>query len=364
MPRDRILGRALALPDIPWLGSKAAGRTGMPARRRRHSCLRHSCRRRGDDAPPAHPVPRGRLLCDVGRGARARDVGERPRRARRDLAGRRARPAHADRGAAPRIAALRRDGAASRRRPRTGARAAGGTERSPASRPRAGALAELRPVSSRAANIRAAEERSSPPPGPGSTVRIRPRSPATCLFIDGRRGRRSPGRSPMPRPAKIVRWRPPLDLASAHGRPSHFDQGGRLAARFGTRPRPRWSRARTLVPARASAHARIGSTTKPGRGSTNGDRGVPCDAVPAVLPAGARTAGPLPAEPYRRRPAPGGSSTRSRTSGECLFRSRSGEPHRRRVRRTRIPNPSRRSACAARRSRASGSRSGSGSRQG
>ena len=59
------------------------------------------------------------------------------------------------------------------------------------------------------------------------------------LFIDGRRDAEIAWALAHGRPAKIVLLAGrPLDLARAEGRPFFFDQGGRLAARFGLRFTP------------------------------------------------------------------------------------------------------------------------------
>ena len=59
------------------------------------------------------------------------------------------------------------------------------------------------------------------------------------LFVDGRREAEIDWALEYARPAKIVLLAGrPLDLARTHGRPFFFDQGGRLAARFGLRFTP------------------------------------------------------------------------------------------------------------------------------
>ena len=59
------------------------------------------------------------------------------------------------------------------------------------------------------------------------------------LFIDGTRASEVAWALEYARPAKIVLLAGrPLDLARTHGRPFFFDQGGRLAARFGLRFTP------------------------------------------------------------------------------------------------------------------------------
>ena len=59
------------------------------------------------------------------------------------------------------------------------------------------------------------------------------------LFIDGTRASEVAWALDHARPAKIVLLAGrPLDLARTHGRPFFFDQGGRLAARFGLRFTP------------------------------------------------------------------------------------------------------------------------------
>ena len=59
------------------------------------------------------------------------------------------------------------------------------------------------------------------------------------LFVDGRRAAEIAWALAYERPAKIVLLAGrPLDLARRHGRPFFFDQGGRLAARFGLRFTP------------------------------------------------------------------------------------------------------------------------------
>ena len=59
------------------------------------------------------------------------------------------------------------------------------------------------------------------------------------LFVDGRREAEVAWALEHAKPAKIVLLAGrPLDLARTHGRPFFFDQGGRLAARFGLRFTP------------------------------------------------------------------------------------------------------------------------------
>ena len=59
------------------------------------------------------------------------------------------------------------------------------------------------------------------------------------LFVDGSRGAEIAWALAHERPAKIVLLTGrPLDLMQRHGRPFFFDQGGRLAARFGLRFTP------------------------------------------------------------------------------------------------------------------------------
>ena len=59
------------------------------------------------------------------------------------------------------------------------------------------------------------------------------------LFVDGRRGAEIAWALKHAKPAKIVLLAGrPLDLARRHRRPFFFDQGGRLAARFGLRFTP------------------------------------------------------------------------------------------------------------------------------
>ena len=59
------------------------------------------------------------------------------------------------------------------------------------------------------------------------------------LFVDGRREAEIAWALSHDRPAKIVLLAGrPLELARRHGRPFFFDQGGRLAARFGLRLTP------------------------------------------------------------------------------------------------------------------------------
>ena len=71
------------------------------------------------------------------------------------------------------------------------------------------------------------------------------------LFVDGRRDAEIAWALAHGRPSKIVLLAGrPLDLARRHGRPFFFDQGGRLAARFGIAATP------SLVN-RAGAHLRI-----------------------------------------------------------------------------------------------------------
>ena len=71
------------------------------------------------------------------------------------------------------------------------------------------------------------------------------------LFVDGRRDAEIAWALAYGRPSKIVLLAGrPLDLARRHGRPFFFDQGGRLAARFGIAATP------SLV-SRDGAHLRI-----------------------------------------------------------------------------------------------------------
>ena len=71
------------------------------------------------------------------------------------------------------------------------------------------------------------------------------------LFIDGTRDSEVAWALAHERPAKIVLLAGrPLDLARAHGRPFFFDQGGRLAGRFGLRATP-------SLMTREGAHLRI-----------------------------------------------------------------------------------------------------------
>ena len=79
----------------------------------------------------------------------------------------------------------------------------------------------------------------------GARVNPLARHPLTrdLLFVDGRRAAEVEWalarEEESGRPAKIVLLAGrPLDLARAHGRPFFFDQGGRLAARFGVRRTP------------------------------------------------------------------------------------------------------------------------------
>ena len=75
----------------------------------------------------------------------------------------------------------------------------------------------------------------------GSRVNPLARHPLSrdLLFIDGRRDAEIAWALKHEGPAKIVLLAGrPLDLARTHGRPFFFDQGGRLAARFGLRFTP------------------------------------------------------------------------------------------------------------------------------
>ena len=97
------------------------------------------------------------------------------------------------------------------------------------------------------------------------------------LFVDGRRDAEIAWALAHGRPSKIVLLAGrPLDLARRHGRPFFFDQGGRLAARFGIAATP------TLVTREGTraggAHLRI--TEIPldddiGRGPATADEGSP-----------------------------------------------------------------------------------------
>ena len=91
------------------------------------------------------------------------------------------------------------------------------------------------------------------------------------LFVDGRRDAEIAWALGHARPSKIVLLAGrPLELARRHGRAFFYDQGGRLAARFGIAATPS-----LVVP--DGAHLRI--TEIPldefGRDSSNGDQGVP-----------------------------------------------------------------------------------------
>ena len=92
------------------------------------------------------------------------------------------------------------------------------------------------------------------------------------LFVDGRRDAEIAWALAHGRPSKIVLLAGrPLDLARRHGRPFFFDQGGRLAARFGIAATPSLVR-------RDGAHLRI--TEIPldhdiGRGPATADEGNP-----------------------------------------------------------------------------------------
>ena len=92
------------------------------------------------------------------------------------------------------------------------------------------------------------------------------------LFVDGRRDAEIAWALAHGRPSKIVLLAGrPLDLARRHGRPFFFDQGGRLAARFGIAATPSLVR-------RDGAHLRI--TEIPldddiGRGRATADEGNP-----------------------------------------------------------------------------------------
>ena len=97
------------------------------------------------------------------------------------------------------------------------------------------------------------------------------------LFIDGRRGAEVAWALAHARPAKIVLLAGrPLDLARRHGRTFHFDQGGRLAARFGIAATPSLvAREDTRAGSARLRITEIRLDDETGRGSTNGDRGVP-----------------------------------------------------------------------------------------
>ena len=92
------------------------------------------------------------------------------------------------------------------------------------------------------------------------------------LFVDGRRDAEIAWALAHARPSKIVLLAGrPLDLARRHGRPFHFDQGGRLAARFGIAATPSLVR-------RDGAHLRIDEIPlddEIGRHSASGEEGAP-----------------------------------------------------------------------------------------
>ena len=76
------------------------------------------------------------------------------------------------------------------------------------------------------------------------------------LFVDGRREVEIAWALAHGRPSKIVLLAGrPLDLARRHGRPFHFDQGGRLAARFGIAATPSLVRREDIRA--GNAHLRI-----------------------------------------------------------------------------------------------------------
>ena len=140
---------------------------------------------------------------------------------------------------------LGRTGAAGERSPGTREATAGGP-RSPArhcaGQGRNGAACSIPPSSSNATSVRR-KAFSSPPPARGVNPLERVALARDLLFVDGRREAevawalaRENGSV---RPAKIVLLAGrPLELARRHGRPFFFDQGGRLAARFGLRFTP------------------------------------------------------------------------------------------------------------------------------
>ena len=91
--------------------------------------------------------------------------------------------------------------------------------------------------------------RSSPPPVRGVDPFAHAPLTRDLLFVDGRReaeiawalDRSGPSKTLVPAtrvPAIVLLAGRPLDLARRHGRPFFFDQGGRLAARFGLRFTP------------------------------------------------------------------------------------------------------------------------------
>ena len=88
------------------------------------------------------------------------------------------------------------------------------------------------------------------------------------LFIDGRRKIEVDWALAHERPAKIVLLAGrPLELARTHGRPFFFDQGGRLAARFGLAATPSLVR-------RDGARLRIDEIALEDRDGPRSDRGA------------------------------------------------------------------------------------------
>ena len=236
VPRGRIVGRAIALPDIPWLGLE--GPLVGPEDIRSAIAYADPA---GDRAMmPAVAVRMFAAVCVVlailSAPARAADLGVRGATwaiAELDLLVQ----------IEDRLAGMERSGALARFEAEARERA---RRRLEAPEPVAG-IAPARHARSRtldpsvevARDIRAHDGTLIAAAG----TRIDPfaHAPLTrdLLFVDGRREVEVAWALAHGRPSKIVLLAGrPLDLARRHGRPFHFDQGGRLSRRLGLRFTP------------------------------------------------------------------------------------------------------------------------------
>ena len=221
IPLERIRGRALALPDVPWLGLK--GPLARP-RGRGHEAA---------SSPIPFAVRRDCIRVDAHGGSRD---GEGSRRARRGMAHHGTRPAARYRGQ------TQGDGNYGRTRPHESCEALA-RARSASRRPRR--VSGVVPARERRTrlfdpsvtleeDVRAADGTLLAAKG----ARVNPLTthPLTrdLLFIDGTRPVEVAWALRHEKPSVIVLLAGrPLDLTRAHGRAFFYDQGGRLTRRFG-----------------------------------------------------------------------------------------------------------------------------------
>ena len=246
VPRARILGRAVALPDIPWLGLQgAAGRAGG-VRPRRRVCNGpavagpRSGARSGAMSLPASFRPLAALALAAVLGASgpasAKDLGVRGATwpiAEADLL----------EEIEARLTAMQRSGELARIEREARSRARSGLEEP---EPVSG-IAPARETRSRLFDPAIVVERDIRLPDgtliAAAGTRVNPLASHALsrdlLFVDGRRDVEIAWALKHSKAAKIVLLAGrPLDLARTHGRAFFFDQGGRLATRFGLRFTP------------------------------------------------------------------------------------------------------------------------------